>query len=134
MNDITCVGLDVHKATVCGAIAESGHHAQNVLGILPKAQQAQRAADSKAGARHIKIQVELQADCLAGLWANRENEISGAKGNRAPATIHSGRQTVRKRYLTRVDEAIRCKEHVHSLRQMGLIGGAFLTPAKLVAP
>ena len=25
MNDITYVGLDVHKATVCVAIAESGH-------------------------------------------------------------------------------------------------------------
>ena len=53
---------------------EVGHHVQNLLGILPKAQQAQRAADSKAAANHIQVQVELQADCLAGVWANRENE------------------------------------------------------------
>jgi predicted metalloprotease len=58
-----------------------GHHVLNLLGILPKAQQAQRAADSKAEANHIQVQVELQADCLAGLWANRENESlkSGGK-------------------------------------------------------
>ena len=45
---------------------EVGHHVQNLLGILPKAQQAQRAAGSKAAANHIQVQVELQADCLAG--------------------------------------------------------------------
>jgi uncharacterized protein len=61
---------------------------QNLLGILPKAQQAQRAADSKAGAKHIQIQVELQADCLAGLWANRENESLRSEGK--PAFIELG--------------------------------------------
>jgi predicted metalloprotease len=67
---------------------EVGHHVQNLLGILPKAQQAQRAADSKAGAKHIQIQVELQADCLAGLWANRENESLRSEGK--PAFIELG--------------------------------------------
>ena len=59
---------------------EVGHHVQNLLGILPKAQQAQRAADSKAAANHIQVQVELQADCLAGVWANRENEMLKSEG------------------------------------------------------
>ena len=67
---------------------EVGHHAQNLLGILPKAQQAQRAADSKAGANHIQVQVELQADCLAGVWANRENESLRSQGK--PAFIEPG--------------------------------------------
>ena len=67
---------------------EVGHHVQNVLGILPKAQQAQRAADSKAGANHIQVQVELQADCLAGVWANRENESLRSQGK--PAFIEPG--------------------------------------------
>jgi uncharacterized protein len=44
-----------------------GHHVQNLLGILPRAQQAQRAAGNKAAANHIQIQVVLQADC-AGIW------------------------------------------------------------------
>ena len=67
---------------------EVGHHVQNLLGILPKAQQAQRAADSKAAANHIQVQVELQADCLAGVWANRENESLKSEGK--PAFIEPG--------------------------------------------
>jgi uncharacterized protein len=67
---------------------EVGHHVQNLLGILPKAQQAQRAADSRAAANHIQVQVELQADCLAGVWANRENESLKAQGK--PAFIEPG--------------------------------------------
>ena len=53
---------------------EVGHHVQNVLGILPKAQAAQRAAGSKLKANRIQVRVELQADCLAGVWANRSNQ------------------------------------------------------------
>jgi hypothetical protein len=50
---------------------EYGHHVQNLLGILPKAQQLQRGA-SKTEANRVQVRVELQADCLAGVWANRE--------------------------------------------------------------
>jgi hypothetical protein len=53
---------------------EVGHHVQNLLGVLPKAQNAQRAAGSKAEANRIQVRVELQADCLAGVWANRSNQ------------------------------------------------------------
>lgn len=52
---------------------EIGHHVQNLLGILPKARQAQERAGSKAQANHIQVQVELQADCFGGIWANRSN-------------------------------------------------------------
>ena len=53
---------------------EVGHHVQNLLGILPKAQNAQRAAGSKTEANRIQVRVELQADCLAGVWANHSNQ------------------------------------------------------------
>ena len=53
---------------------EVGHHVQNLLGILPKAQSAQRAAGNKADANRIQVRVELQADCLAGVWANHSNQ------------------------------------------------------------
>jgi predicted metalloprotease len=52
---------------------EVGHHVQNLLGILPKAQQAQQAAGSKADANRIQVRIELQADCFAGIWANHSN-------------------------------------------------------------
>ncbi|HZP79985.1 MAG TPA: neutral zinc metallopeptidase [Pseudolabrys sp.] len=50
---------------------EVGHHVQNLLGILPKASAAQRSAGDKAAANRIQVRVELQADCFAGVWANR---------------------------------------------------------------
>jgi predicted metalloprotease len=59
---------------------EVGHHVQNLLGILPKAQQAQRASGSKAGANQIQVQVELQADCLAGVWAHEQNQYLRSQG------------------------------------------------------
>jgi predicted metalloprotease len=49
---------------------EVGHHVQNSLGILPKVQQAQRASNDRAASNHMQVQVELQADCFAGVWAN----------------------------------------------------------------
>jgi uncharacterized protein len=67
---------------------EVGHHVQNLLGILPKAQQMQRSVGSKAEANQIQVMVELQADCLAGVWANRENESLRAQGK--PAFIEAG--------------------------------------------
>jgi predicted metalloprotease len=60
-----------------------GHHVQNLLGILPKTQQAQRAADSNEAANHLQVQVDLQADCFAGVWANRENESLRNEGKLA---------------------------------------------------
>jgi predicted metalloprotease len=53
---------------------EMGHHIQNLLGILPKAQAAQQNAGSKAQANAISVRVELQADCLAGVWAANANQ------------------------------------------------------------
>ena len=49
---------------------EIGHHVQNLLGVLPKVQEAQKAAADKAEANSLQVRVELQADCLAGVWAN----------------------------------------------------------------
>ena len=39
-------------------------------GLLPQVQQAQRGM-GKAEANSLQVRVELQADCLAGIWANR---------------------------------------------------------------
>jgi predicted metalloprotease len=52
---------------------EVGHHVQNQLGILPQVQQRQRNL-SKAEANRLQVKVELQADCLAALWANHAGQ------------------------------------------------------------
>ena len=53
---------------------EVGHHVQDELGILPRVMQAQQASSSKAEANRLQVRVELQADCLAGVWANRAQQ------------------------------------------------------------
>lgn len=49
---------------------EVGHHVQNQLGILQKVQALKERAGDEARANQIQVRTELQADCLAGVWAN----------------------------------------------------------------
>ncbi len=51
---------------------EVGHHVQDELGITGKVDRARRQADQEQ-ANHLSVMVELQADCLAGVWANHGN-------------------------------------------------------------
>ena len=62
--------LQVHAAYIIAH--EAGHHIQNLLGILPRVQRLQQQAGSKAEANALQVKVELQADCLSGVWVNRE--------------------------------------------------------------
>ncbi|QDM18715.1 metalloprotease [Tardiphaga sp. vice304] len=63
------------KFTAAYIIAhEAGHHIQNLLGILPRVQRLQEQAGSKAAANLLQVKVELQADCLSGVWVNREEK------------------------------------------------------------
>jgi len=52
---------------------EYGHHVQNLLGILPKVQNMQHGV-TKSDANRLQVRVELQADCLAGVWANKQQQ------------------------------------------------------------
>ena len=47
---------------------EIGHHVQTELGILQKAH-SERAQSDQRRSNAISVQVELQADCFAGVWA-----------------------------------------------------------------
>ena len=48
---------------------EVGHHVQNLIGVLPEFNR-QRASMSEEEANQMSVRVELQADCLAGVWAH----------------------------------------------------------------
>jgi hypothetical protein len=50
---------------------EYGHHVQNVLGISERVRQLQQR--DPANSNDYSIRQELQADCLAGVWANDAN-------------------------------------------------------------
>lgn len=63
------------KFTAAYIIAhEAGHHIQNLLGIIPRVNRLQQQAGSKAEANALQVKVELQADCLSGVWVNREEK------------------------------------------------------------
>jgi uncharacterized protein len=68
---------------------EVAHHVQNELGILQRAQRAQQEAGGRsAEANRIQVRVELQADCLAGVWAAR-----GLEGRLDPGDIEAALRT-----------------------------------------
>ena len=52
---------------------EIGHHVQNLLGILDKADEAKQSG-SRTQANAISVRIELMADCLAGVWAFNADE------------------------------------------------------------
>jgi hypothetical protein len=55
---------------------EIGHHVQNLLGISNEVRRAQSGV-SKAEANNLSVKLELQADCLAGVWAHRADKARG---------------------------------------------------------
>ena len=53
---------------------EVGHHVQNLLGISDQVQAARQRA-GKAEANALSVRLELQADCLAGVWGKRTDTM-----------------------------------------------------------
>lgn len=60
-------GGDFAYAYVIGH--EVGHHVQNLIGILPKANELRERSDERRS-NEISVRIELQADCFAGVWAH----------------------------------------------------------------
>jgi uncharacterized protein len=52
---------------------EVGHHVQDELGITKKVD-GMRSRMGQAQANALSVRVELQADCFAGIWANRSQQ------------------------------------------------------------
>ena len=64
---------------------EVGHHVQNQLGITQKvAQQRRGAAETRSNA--LSVRVELQADCLAGVWGH----YAGQRNLLDPGDVEAG--------------------------------------------
>jgi predicted metalloprotease len=55
---------------------EIGHHVQNLLGIAEKVQSL-RSRSSETEANKLSVMMELQADCLAGVWAYHADRTRG---------------------------------------------------------
>jgi predicted metalloprotease len=66
---------------------EIGHHVQNLLGIADAVQQAKMQAGSQAESNALQVRMELQADCLAGVWASLNEQV---KSRLEPGDIEEG--------------------------------------------
>ena len=64
---------------------EVGHHVQTLLGIATKVQDLKRRHPSSAN--KIQVRMELQADCLSGVWANLNDQL---KNRLEPGDIEEG--------------------------------------------
>ncbi len=53
---------------------EVGHHVQNQLGIAEQVDKARRRASEREG-NALSVRMELQADCLAGVWGKRTDTM-----------------------------------------------------------
>jgi uncharacterized protein len=53
---------------------EVGHHVQNLLGISDRVRQLQQRS-SDTDTNRLSVRLELQADCLAGFWANHARNV-----------------------------------------------------------
>lgn len=56
---------------------EIGHYVQDELGILAETTRI-RQQSSEADSNEISVRVELQADCLSGIWARSASEMFGS--------------------------------------------------------
>ncbi|MDO9707155.1 KPN_02809 family neutral zinc metallopeptidase [Paracraurococcus lichenis] len=65
---------------------EVGHHVQNLLGILDRVDRERRGMD-RAESNALQVRIELQADCFAGIWAARTEQM---KRFLEPGDIESG--------------------------------------------
>jgi predicted metalloprotease len=79
---------------------EVGHHVQNLLGIIPKVDQMRRSASPEKDSA-LSVRLELQADCLAGVWgraADKEGLLDPGDVNQAiNAAAQIGDDTLQKR-------------------------------------
>lgn len=65
---------------------EVGHHVQKLLGIADKVQEVKITLDER-DANALQVRMELQADCLAGVWANLNDQV---KNRLQPGDVEEG--------------------------------------------
>jgi predicted metalloprotease len=66
---------------------EIGHHVQTLLGIAERVQSLKQGVRSQGEANQLQVRMELQADCLAGVWASLNNQM---RNRLEPGDIESG--------------------------------------------
>jgi uncharacterized protein len=84
-------GADADFARAYAIAHEVGHHVQNELGISSKVRQLQSRSD-KATVNNLSVRLELQADCLAGVWGHYTAERKLIDGQDVKAAMNTASQ------------------------------------------
>jgi predicted metalloprotease len=66
---------------------EVGHHVQKLLGVADKVQGLKERARDEVQANALQVRMELQADCLAGVWASLTDKM---KQRLQPGDVEAG--------------------------------------------
>jgi len=66
---------------------EIGHHIQKLLGVADKVQALKERSGDQARANALQVRMELQADCLAGVWAGLNDQL---KKRLQPGDVEEG--------------------------------------------
>ncbi len=82
---------------------EVGHHVQYLLGITEKAERMS-AQQGEGGEKRVSVEVELQADCFAGVWAMQAQRViePGELQQALQAAASVGDDTLQRRTQGRV--------------------------------
>ena len=75
LNDLRNMGAPGDFAFAYVIAHEVGHHVQNLVGVASQVR-SQQANSSQAQANALSVRMELQADCLAGVWINHTENRS----------------------------------------------------------
>lgn len=73
LNDLRRMGAPGDFAFAYVIAHEVGHHIQNLTGLADQVRR-QQASSSQAQANALSVRMELQADCLAGVWINHTEQ------------------------------------------------------------
>ncbi len=77
LNELKNMGASGDFALAYVIAHEVGHHIQTITGTSKNVRQMQARANSKAQANDLQVRMELQADCLAGVWAHHNEKRTG---------------------------------------------------------
>jgi len=66
---------------------EIGHHIQKLLGVADKVQSLKERSGDQVRANQLQVRMELQADCLAGVWAGLNDQV---KKRLQPGDVEEG--------------------------------------------
>ncbi len=78
LNELKRMGASGDFALAYVIAHEVGHHIQTITGTSSNVRKLQSQARSKAQANDLQVRMELQADCLAGVWANHNQQRTGS--------------------------------------------------------